>query len=111
MRPRYRARRLRRSLIVLGVLLMLGHVCELPVETPSIIGHAEAEESDGHGDSIHAASCEAAAAGPVAPVVVEAVAVAVLDPAPPAVDAVRAVPLRTATASPPLFLLHASFLI
>ena len=113
MRPRYRARGLRWPLIVLGVLLTLGHICELPLETSSILGHAQAGESDGHDGSIHAASCEAAVTGPGVLVVVPADTAdrLVSNPVVAVVGVGHGVRAVNVTPSPPLFLLHASFLI
>ena len=101
-------------LIALGVVLLLGHVCELPLHEPLVLAHAEAGDAHGHDDSVHAGSCEAVAtttsdvpsSTPLADVTVPCrhlvVAVA---------DVVHGAAVDASPPSPPLFLLHAALLI
>lgn len=102
------------ALIVVSVLLMLGHVCDLPIETLLTIGHAEAGEHDSHGDSVHTGSCEAVTPSDSAPPPTQrAASGALLFGLPVAAQTVaRHVASPSAPSpSPPLFLLHAALLI
>lgn len=103
------------SFVLLGVLLMLGHVCELPVESLAVVGHAEANGGHDHDGALHAGSCEAATttasslhvAAPPADVMPRS-----LDGVIVVADVLRDVTAATSPpSSPPLFLLHAALLI
>ena len=102
-------------LMVLGVLLVLGHVCELPTEALLTTGHAEAGEHDSHGDSIHAGSCEAVTTAGGASVAVPLTAgdLPLSDRLAPTHNVARGVlPTRSSPSpAPALFLLHLALLI
>lgn len=101
-------------LIVLGMVLVLGHVCELPVEALTMTGHAEAGECDRHGDSVHAGSCEAVTTvGGMSSAVQLVVGDLPLSDLPvPTHDVARDLPSASSSPSPPLlFLLHVVLLI
>ena len=103
-------------LLVLGLFVLLGHVCALPVHATglaTLAGHTHgAHEESSAADSLHGASCEAVRSTfTVAPPVLPAT------PTTPArlvahiVQRPLARPLPAFATSPPLFLLHASLLI
>jgi hypothetical protein len=101
--------------LIIAVIAVLGHVCVLPV-------HAHAVPVDGHGshdddsseNSVHMASCDALKSASATPSILPAatsmplVAVELLVLKGHAVDVA---PARAHSGSPPLFLLHAAFLI
>lgn len=100
----------------LGLFVVLSHVCALPVHAAglaTLVGHTQGAHDESSADeSVHGASCEAVRS-----------TFAVTPPVLPATPAtpVRVVthivrrpldrPLAAFATSPPLFLLHASFLI
>jgi hypothetical protein len=106
----------RSPLLALSLLVVLGHVCPLPVHAAgldTLLGHTHGPHAEPSADdSVHGASCEAVRSTfTVAPPVLPAT------PAPPARLAASGVPrpldrpLSAFAPSPPLFLLHASLLI
>jgi hypothetical protein len=110
---------LRAALVVVCALLLLGHVCELPLHHSVLAaaGHgagAHEHPAGGHGHAVvEEGSCEAAST--VSPhLVAPAVAGSLSAPGAP-VAASRdcpSAPARSVVApSPPLFLLHAALLI
>ena len=101
------------GLLALSMVLLTGHVCVLPTH-----GHVEAAPSHPNGDhsddeSMHAASCEAlASAGKASHAVFTlSPSVASVPVEQPGRQARLADPRPVPTVSPPLFLLHAAFLI
>jgi len=104
-------------LLGLGLFVVLSHVCALPVHAAglaTLVGHTHgAHDESSADDSVHGGSCEAVrSVFAVTPPVPLAAAAAVLVPI---VTHLVQRPLdRSPSAvatSPPLFLLHASFLI
>jgi hypothetical protein len=103
--------------LALALFAVLGHMCVLPHEAHAVA----AEPSESHGshhehsqhDALHTASCEAVQssvtpAASVLPAAGLVLVAAFAELAPGGID-VRRPP--AITASPPLFLLHSSFLI
>jgi hypothetical protein len=101
------------ALVMIAVVAVLGHVCVLP-------GHAHAVPVEGHGtpdeapadNAVHRASCDALKSTSPTPSVVRAAtwtALIVVEPV--SVRLVDAVSAVVQAESPPLFLLHAAFLI
>lgn len=101
---------MRLALVIASILLILGHVCELPLAT-GIVGHAEASEADEHGDVIHGGSCEAATTDSAIPFSTLPAAGIALEDAPGHTLARPPIVVVAPTVSPPLFLLHAALLI
>ena len=113
--------RTRRSLghslvLVLGLVVVLGHICALPAHATglaTLAGHSHGPHDEPSADdSLHGASCEAVrstftVAPPVLPVTPATPARAVTQ----IVQRPLARPLPASATSPPLFLLHASLLI
>jgi len=103
------------ALVTIAVATVFGHVCALPlhVHAGTVTTHddhsgAAAEETD----AVHAGSCDAVKT----PTVTSDLLVAMAAAPTPVLDStvarlVRSKPVPIATASPPLFLLHASLLI
>jgi hypothetical protein len=100
-------------LIVLAVLLVLGHVCELPIETLLPEGHAEAGEHGGHGDAVHAGSCEAVMTADGVPQPAPPAAGDLVPSGPPELTPTVGRQIASTSAPPPssLFLLHAALRI
>ena len=106
---------------VLVLLLVLGHACELPAYADVVGTSQTAEEShhshDGHHAGEQGFSCDAVSAtsGPGHPRMAVALEISVVpqvnDPAPPRMVARTFEGPPKFAARPPLFLLHASFLI
>ena len=103
-------------LLALGLFVVLGHTCALPVHAAglaTLVGHSHGPHDERSADdSVHGASCEAvrstfAVAPPVLTVTPATPARAVT----PIVQCPLARPLPALATSPPLFLLHASLLI
>lgn len=99
-------------LLVVAVLVMVGHVCALPLDALAFAHHEDRGGSPEHGD-VHLASCEVAAgktyAAPIADLS--------WTPANPVAMVVEPRPEASTGSSdrrrdrPPLFLLHGSLLI
>jgi hypothetical protein len=106
---------------LLVLLLVLGHACELPAYADVVGTSQTAEEShpsnDGHHAGEQGLSCDAVSATsiPGHPRVAAALEISVMpqvnDPAPPRMVARTFEGPPKFAARPPLFLLHASFLI
>jgi hypothetical protein len=109
-----RRRHHRWPLVLLGVMLLLGHVCVLPLHEPVSLAHAGAGDAHGHDDGVHAGSCEAVATATCdlgsplalteAPALPSDVTIAIT-------AVVAHVDADASPPSPPLFLLHAALLI
>lgn len=102
------------ALITIAVVTMLGHVCALPlhVHAGTVTTHDDHSGSAEQTDAVHAGSCDAVKAPTVTsdpPVAMAAAPTPLLDST--VARPVRSKPVPVATASPPLFLLHASLLI
>jgi len=99
--------------VLVGVLLMLAHVCALPAEAVTAASHEGTDEHGGHDESLHAGSCEAAVTSVAGiPMVPSAIADRLLSAPSGSPDSVsRDVASTGAPPSPPLFLLHAALLI
>ena len=105
----------RSLLIVVGLFVVLSHVCALPVHAAGLttfVGHTHGTHDEPSADdAIHGASCEAVRSTFAAPPMLSAT------PATPAPVVTHIVqrplerPRSAVTTSPPLFLLHASLLI
>jgi len=106
----------RSLLVAVGLFVVLSHVCALPVHAAglaTLVGHTHgAHDEPSTDESVHGASCEEVRS--------------VFAVTPPVLSAMPATPVRVVThivqrplerppsahaTSPPLFLLHASFLI
>ena len=103
-------------LLGLGLIVVLGHVCVLPVHAAglaTLIGHTHgAHDEPSTDESVHGGSCEAVRSAFAAQTPILSVTPAV--PVRPIVyDVQRPLerPLSVVASSPPLFLLHASLLI
>jgi hypothetical protein len=103
------------ALLIVAIAAVLGHVCVLPV-------HAHAVPVEGHGShddetseqAVHAASCDALKTSSPAPsIVLVPATVPAIDVEPVSLKghAFDAAPVSAHPESPPLFLLHAAFLI
>jgi hypothetical protein len=103
-------------LLALGLFVVLGHVCALPVDATglaTLVGHTHgAHDESSADDALHGASCEAVRSTfPAPPPVLAAT------PTTPVYLVTQIVPrslvrlLPAFAPSPPLFLLHASLLI
>ena len=103
-------------LLGLGLFVVLSHVCVLPVHAAglaTLIGHTHGTHDDPSADeSVHGASCEAVRSVFTVPTPILSVTPAA-SVRPIAHDVQRPLerPLSVVASSPPLFLLHASFLI
>ncbi len=104
------------ALVTIAVATMLGHVCAVPlhVHAGTVTTHDDHAGSAEETDAVHAGSCDAVKA----PTVTSDPLVAMAAAPTPLLDSTVArrvrskpVPGPVATASPPLFLLHASLLI
>jgi hypothetical protein len=101
--------------LALGLFVVLSHVCALPVHAAGLatpVGHTHGAHEPSADESVHGASCEAVRSTFAAtPSLLPAT------PATPARVVTQVVqrpldrPLSAFATSPPLFLLHASFLI
>jgi hypothetical protein len=108
------------ALPILVLLLVLGHACELPAYG-DLVGAAHADESHHSGDRHHAGeqeiSCDAVSAtsSPGSPQLAAALDLSIVpqvnDRVSPRTAARSLEGLARLVARPPLFLLHASFLI
>ena len=103
--------------LIVAFFAVLGHVCVLPHEAHAVTvepseSHASHGEHSQH-DALHTASCEAVQSGVTAAASVVPVAGVVVVPAFAELGrgAIEARQPAVIAASPPLFLLHASFLI
>src|SRR5712692_4224905 len=103
-------------LLGLGLIVVLSHVCVLPVHAAgfaTLVGHAHgAHDEPSPDESVHGGSCEAvrsafAVTPPVLPATPAAPVFAVTHVRQRALQR----PLSAYATSPPLFLLHASLLI
>jgi hypothetical protein len=103
------------GVLLLAAVMLMGHICVLPT-------HGHVETAAWHGDeaqphdadeAIHAASCEALpSSGVIYPAVLTISAFVVATPVEPLKQLVgRSGMSPLPTASPPLFLLHATLLI
>jgi hypothetical protein len=99
--------------VIIAIFSVLGHICALPL-------HAHAVPVEGHGShdddtadhSVHTASCDALKSGRPVLSAPPVVAVVPLMTPVPSVDAsLDQRPADARAESPPLFLLHAAFLI
>lgn len=101
-------------LLLVAVLAVLGHVCVLPAhaedDTPGA-HHSHDPGTDEGDDAVHAASCDAVRGS--SPVVAPMASVARAGAGMPATSIVTRIAAEppASLAPPPLFLLHASFLI
>jgi hypothetical protein len=100
------------SLLTLAVALLLGHVCEFPLGDLAV-DHSEAGEAHDHGDSLHAASCEAATSAPTGSLLVLDGGVHRVATAAVRLDLGATAPPPPPAPSPPiaLFVLHLALLI
>jgi hypothetical protein len=99
-------------IILVGVVLMLAHVCALPAEAVTPVNHAEADEHSGHDDSVHAGSCEAVpTSDAMAPVPIAAADRLLSAPPGSWAPVSRDMASTAVPPSAPLFLLHAALLI
>ena len=106
----------RSLLIVMGLIVILSHVCALPVHAAgfaTLAGHTHgAHDEPSADDAVHGASCEAVRSTFAAPPPMLSTTPAT--PAPVVTHIVQRPlerPRSAVTTSPPLFLLHASLLI
>jgi len=99
--------------VLVGVSLMLAHVCALPAEAVTATSHEAADEHSSHDESLHAGSCEVAVTSTSATSMVPSAIMERLHSAPSgsSYSVARDVASTAAPPSPPLFLLHAALLI
>ena len=103
-------------LLALGLLVVLGHICALPVHAAGLatfVGHSHGPHDEPSADdSVHGASCEAVRSTfTVAPPVLPVTPATPARPVTQIVQRPLARPLPASATSPPLFLLHASLLL
>jgi hypothetical protein len=105
----------RSSVLLLAVVMLVGHICVLPIH-----GHVEAapwhqDEAQPHDadEAVHAGSCEALPSSGIAcPAVLAISPLVVASPVEPSKQLVSRRGITSLpTPSPPLFLLHAALLI
>lgn len=99
----------------LGLFVVLSHVCALPVHAAglaTLVGHTHGAHETSADESVHGASCEAVRSTfTVAPPVLPATPATSVRVVTQIVQRPLERPLSVFATSPPLFLLHASFLI
>jgi hypothetical protein len=114
MRGHRRAGWITTLLLVAAMLGLLGHVCvvPLPAHALPIEGHGS-HDDDAADHSVHTASCEAAKGGSTVAglMPIPRAAELAVAPAPSLVRRLGVAPNVPTAESPPLFLLHAAFLI
>lgn len=103
-------------LLGLGLIVVLGHVCVLPVHAArlaTLVGHTHgAHDEPSAGESVHGVSCEAVRSTfAVTPPELRATPAATICATTQVVQRLLERPLSAFATSPPLFLLHASLLI
>ena len=103
-------------LLGLGLIVVLGHVCVLPVHAAglaTLVGHTHGAHGEPSADeSVHGASCEAVRSTfAVTPPVLPATPAAPICATTQVVQRLLERPLSAFATSLPLFLLHASLLI
>jgi hypothetical protein len=103
------------GVLVLSVLMLTAHICVLPTHghVEAAPSHADGDHSDDGDESVHAASCEALPSSGIASQAVFTLSARI---APVPVEQPKRWVGRDGTSplpttSPPLFLLHAAFLI
>jgi hypothetical protein len=102
------------ALLVSSVAIMMGHICVLPghVHAEASVEHTDGHHSPDADESIHAASCEAVRSAWIGfPIVLAISSGAVTTPAGQAKVWITSSGRSPSVKSPPLFLLHSSFLI
>jgi len=103
-----------RLLVGVAILIVLGHVCALPVHAHSgtVTTHTEDHHEPGSDEAAHGGSCEVLRAGSSFDVpALQPTGILLSAIGGVAIHRAHATPAPAATSSPPLFLLHSALLI